>query len=326
MTDMQKAVTRADRIAGTIFGAAIGDALGAAYEMLPNDAIERHLASACVRDFEPALRGSLLFPRNAGLPTDDTAMALSVARALTRGEPLTADLFAHHFLQDVDRDDGDFGVMFWAGGPGGATTRALRRLHGGAPASANGHPDDGGNGAAMRVHPVGCLPDRDDVMRIAAMQARVTHGHPATVAAAQAIAVLVHEAIAGQSPSADVPLGIDNAIFERAWREAHRQLRHGGNRLPAHLRNVGMSGWETVAAAHAITLLFDEDAESAIGTAAASGGDTDTVAAIVGAIVGARYGRSALPARWLTGMNRGAIDICTTASNDLCMLPTKGKS
>jgi ADP-ribosylglycohydrolase len=63
-----------------------------------------------------------------------------------------------------------------------------------------------------------------------------------------------------------------------------------------------MSGWETVAAAHAITMCFPNDPAGAIGAAAASGGDTDTVAAIVGAIVGARYGVNALPSHLRTGL------------------------
>jgi ADP-ribosylglycohydrolase len=118
---------REDRVAGTMFGAAIGDALGSAFEFVRNDQIERHLGSSWVRDFEPALRGSLLYERDPGQPTDDTAMALSLAFALTAGEPLSAELFAKRFLDDLDSERGRFGRMFCDGGPGGATQRALRR-------------------------------------------------------------------------------------------------------------------------------------------------------------------------------------------------------
>ena len=61
-----------------------------------------------------------------------------------------------------------------------------------------------------------------------------------------------------------------------------------GERLPGHLRNVAMNAWATVSAAHAIALLYADDPASAIAAAAASGGDTDTIACIVGGIVGAR--------------------------------------
>lgn len=307
------AATRTDRIAGTMFGAAIGDALGSAFEMLGNDAIERALGSAFALDFHAALRGSLLYPRAPGQPTDDTALALSLAFTLTCGEPLDAALCAKRFLADLDRTHGAFAVMFWEGGPGGATTRALRGLLRGTAPENNGHPSDGGNGAAMRAHPAGCLRDRDAVLRVSAMQAKITHGHPAAVAAAQAVAVLVHDGIAGVPASDAVPAGIDEPAFAAAWRSAHRDLVRG-ERLPAHLRNVAMSGWETVAAAHAIAFLYDGDPEKAIAAAAASGGDTDTVACIAGAIVGARYGRSALPQRWLAGLEAPAAEACTRAA------------
>ncbi len=307
------AATRTDRIAGTMFGAAIGDALGASFEMLGNDVIERALGSAFALDFHRAVRGSLLYPRAPGLPTDDTALALSVAFSLTCGEPLDAALCAKRFLADLDREHGEFAAMFWEGGPGGATTRALRGLQRGAAPETNGHPSDGGNGAAMRAHPVGCLRDRDTVLHVAAVQAKVTHGHPAAVAAAQAVAVLVFDGIAGVPVSTDVPAGIDEPAFAAAWRNAHRDLVRG-ERLPAHLRNVGMSGWETVAAAHAISLIYDGEPERAIAAAAASGGDTDTVACIVGGIVGARCGQSALPERWLAGLDAPAAEACARAS------------
>ncbi len=303
------AAERADRVAGTLFGGAIGDALGAAYEFVPDEAIERHLGSAFAYDFERAVAGSLLEGREAALPTDDTAMALSLAATLASGEPPTAELVAARFLTDLERGRGRFSVMFWEGGPGGATTQALRRLRHGADPKTNGQPEDGGNGAAMRAHPVGCLRDRAEVLRVAALQARVTHGHPAAVAAAQAVAVLVYDAIAGAPPSTDVPAGIEDATFVAAWREAHRDLVRG-KRLPRHLRNAAMSGWATVAAAHAVTVVYANDPERAIAAAAASGGDTDTIACIAGAIAGARHGKSALPQRWVDGLSYEASRAC----------------
>ncbi len=310
----------ADRIAGTMFGAAIGDALGSAFEMLPYDTIERHLGSALVLEFEPALRGSLLSGRSRGLPTDDTAMALSVAFALTCGRPLTAELFASRFLADLERGRGRFAAMFWEGGPGGATTQALRRLQAGAAPEANGHPQDGGNGAAMRAHPVGCLADRDEVLRVAAIAAKVTHGHPAAIAAAQAVAVLVHDAIAGAPPSTELPKGIEDPTFAAAWHRAHRDLVVRGDRLPVHLRNAAMSGWATVAAAHAISLLYGNDPERAIAAAAASGGDTDTIGCVAGALAGARAGRTQFPQRWISGLSAEARDACTLAADRLAAL------
>ena len=309
---------RADRITAMLLGGAIGDALGSAYEMLGSDAIERHLGSSMARDYEPALEGSLLWERDPGQPTDDTAMALSVALALAEGGSITAELFSTRFLEDLNLRTGRFGSMFWNGGPGGATTRALRRLHGGASPAANGHADDGGNGAAMRVHPVGCLRDRQAVLDVAALQARVTHGHPSAIASAQAVAALVFDALAGSAPSELPPDGIGDPTFAEAWKEAHRDLTRG-DRLPPHLRNAAMSGWVTVATAHAITLIYADEPKLAIGAAAASGGDTDTVACIVGALVGARHGVAVLPSRWIDGLADGIAATCTAIAGNLIL-------
>jgi ADP-ribosylglycohydrolase len=295
-------MTRADGIAGCLYGAAIGDALGSAFEFAGSDAIEHSLGEPVVREYRHALSGSLLHPREPGQPTDDTAMALSLACAIASGEALTPELFARRFLADLDRQNGRFGAMFWGGGPGGATTRALSRLRRGADPAACGHPEDGGNGAAMRAHPIGFLNDRDAVLAVAAAQARVTHGHPAAIAAAAAVAAIVYDALHGIAPSTDVPAGITDATFVKAWRELHRELVPSGLRLPSRLRNVAMSGWETVAAAHAIAMCFAGDPVLAIGAAAASGGDTDTIASITGAIVGARTGIAAFPKPWLDGL------------------------
>lgn len=294
-------MTRGERIAGCLYGAAIGDALGSAFEFIDAAAIDRTLGEPFVWRYRPALAGSLLYPRKAGCPTDDTAMALSIASAIASGETLTPALFGRCFVEDLERGTGRFAEMFWTGGPGGATTRALSRLKSGAEAATCGHPEDGGNGAAMRAHPVGFLPDRDEVLRVAALQARVTHGHPAAVAAAQAVAVVVHGALSGDSLSPEPPAGISDAVFIAAWRDMHRDITVG-ERLPARLRNIGMSGWATVAGAHAIAYTYERDPERAIAAAAGSGGDTDTIASIVGAIAGARHGLGALPKRWIDAL------------------------
>jgi ADP-ribosylglycohydrolase len=300
-------VTRADRIAGSLYGAAIGDALGSAYEFIDAATIYRFVGEPFVWDYRAAVPGSLLHPRAPGRPTDDTAMALSVASALASREPETSALFAGRFLTDLHRETGRFRNMFWGGGPGGATTRALSRLRAGADPAVCGHVDDGGNGAAMRVHPVGFLRDRDAVLRVAALQARVTHGHPATIAAAQAVALVVHDALAGREPSVDPPPGIENETLSATWVAMHQGIVIGGP-LPPHLRNIAMSGWATVAGAHAIATTFAGDPARAIAAATGAGGDTDTVSSIVGAIVGARYGLAALPARWIDGLHdRGFV-------------------
>jgi ADP-ribosylglycohydrolase len=293
-----------------MYGAAIGDAIGAAFEFVASDAIARHIGAPYARDYVRAMPGSLLHPREAAMPTDDTAMALCVADVILGPETPSPAAFAQAFLRDLDRTRGRYGRMFWNGGPGEATTRALTRLGRGSDPATCGLPDDGGNGAAMRAHPVGFLRDRDAALEVAAVQARVTHGHPATIAAAQAVAVLVYDSFAGADDAAKPPAGVGDETFLRAWEAAHTSdVPEPGQALPKNLRDVGMNGWETVAAAHAIASRFPAAPFDAIAAAAASGGDTDTIASIVGALVGARYGVAILPSALLDGLSaRTAID------------------
>ena len=237
-------MTRSERILGSLWGAAIGDALGAAFEFVPSAAIEKHLGVPYARDYEIGIAGSLLQGHAAGVPTDDTAMALSVALTVAEVRNPTAGNFAQRFLDDLKPGIGMMADMFWSGGPGGATTQALRQLGRGAEPAICGDSNAGGNGAAMRAHPVGFLRDRSNVLAIAEMQARVTHGHPAAVAAAAAVAVLVHDAIAGKRPSTDCPAGVANATFRVTWDAFHAHARIFKERLPAKLRDVEMSGWE----------------------------------------------------------------------------------
>jgi poly(ADP-ribose) glycohydrolase ARH3 len=219
-----------------------------------------------------------------------------------------AKAFARAFLADLDRQSGRFGNLFWRGGPGGTTIGALARLNAGAAPETCGFPDAGANGAAMRAHPIGVIRSRSDVLRIAELQAKVTHGHPAAIEAAKAVAVTVNDALAGCEPEVVPPVGIENSEFIGAWFSAHEGIVVGAERLPAHLTDADMAGWVTVATAHAIAYVYQDDPNRAIAAAAASGADTDTVASIVGAIVGARCGAEALNTAWADGL-RGAGDI-----------------
>ena len=66
----------------SLLGGAIGDSMGAAFEFVPSTKIEAANGGAVVRNFREALPGSLMHPRAAGMPTDDTAMTLALLESL----------------------------------------------------------------------------------------------------------------------------------------------------------------------------------------------------------------------------------------------------
>jgi ADP-ribosyl-[dinitrogen reductase] hydrolase len=303
-----------DRIAGMMLGAAIGDALGSAFEFMASDDIRRIVGSSAVPDYFSGQPGSLLAGRKPGYPTDDTAMTLALVDALTSGEPVTAISLQRAF-GDLLRDGGPYGKMYHLGAPGGACNAFLRAYDAGRGPGEGISPDQGGNGSAMRAHPCGVFADRFYVTAIAAEQAGLSHPHPAAVASAQAVALIVHEALYNGCLTKRLPSEITELRMVKAWEWAHRDMVRGDT-LPPQLRDVSkMSGWVTVATAHAIAELYVDDIERGIGMAAGSGKDTDTIASITGAMLGALHGAHALPVRWIDGLKYR--EVVEAAANSL---------
>lgn len=282
-----------DRLQGSLLGAAIGDALGSAFEFLDSATIERAIGSPVASEYRAALKGSLLAPRGPGIPTDDTAMTLALMRALIAPSPLTVERMHRDMVTSL-QPHGPDGPIFWNGGPGGACVAMLRLAIKGAAPFERLDPNAGGNGAAMRAHPCGIFTDRAVVLQLATVQAKLSHPHPGAVAAAQTVALIVHDALYSGKLPVDLPAEITDPTMVEAWKRAHRD-RTRAERLPKHLRDADMAGWNTVATAHAIAQIYADDLETGLGIAAASGKDTDTVATIVGAMLGAVHGRAGLP-------------------------------
>jgi ADP-ribosylglycohydrolase len=136
-----------------------------------------------------------------------------------------------------------------------------------------------GNGSAMRVSPVGWFfDDLNEVLDNAETSSAVTHNHPDGIAGAAATAAAVYLARTGRSKDE-----IKSFVAGRM-----------GYRLDFDLEQARLMGSSVLApnsVPQAITaFLYSEDFESAVRNAVSIGGDTDTVAAIAGAIAEAFYG------------------------------------
>jgi ADP-ribosylglycohydrolase len=161
--------------------------------------------------------------------------------------------------------------------------------------------DRAGNGALMRTGVVGLVSvyDREYGAEAAANAASLTHAHVLCVESS----VLWSEAVrvAVLMAKLDVRGGLDLLPEE----SAHRWEAWIDEAESSNPNSFSPNGW-TVSAFQAAwssihaTRHLDGAAhlEAALQTAVAIGDDTDTVAAIAGALLGARYGASAIPARW----------------------------
>lgn len=271
-------------------GLALGDAFGETWFFKLAGFVEQALAQRWV-------------PAGPWWWTDDTAMALSLVEVLHRhgrvDQQALADRFAAVYAADPHRNYG------------ASMQDTLSRIHAGEPwtpvvAGQFDGVGSWGNGAAMRVAPLGALfaDDLDMVVGEATRSAVVTHGHPE--AAAGAVAVALAAALAARGISGDALLVEvaqrmpDGAVKQGVDRAAEIGLRASPYAAAAILGcGQQMSAMDTVPFALWCAARHLDDLIEALWTAVTPGGDTDTVCAMVGGIVAAASGLDAVPARWL---------------------------
>jgi ADP-ribosylglycohydrolase/tetratricopeptide (TPR) repeat protein len=267
-------VPAAARVRAGLVTFAAGDALGVPWEGQPPDEIASDQIAAI-----PARNG---WP--PGATSDDTAQMLLVARHLvaTGGQPSERE-----FLEQLSRD------LPSMRGPGPTTTAAVDRYRQtGQLYAASGDT----NGALMRILPAGWAIPATHVERrrdVVARLTRVTHGGPVATAAACAVAAMAAYAVEGCPPQAliTVALGeLEHAVGEYSAAavllETVRAAAEGAWRPGAE--GVPLGAAETLAAVLHVLATCEDDVDGAMRYAVGLGGDTDTVAAITGGILGCR--------------------------------------
>lgn len=244
------------------------------------------------RMFRGPLRHRFIFGR--GMVSDDTEHACLTALALLRAR---GD--EEKFVRQVAS-----GLRAWLmtvpAGAGLATLKASLRLYAGVSPHNSGVPS-AGNGPAMRAPILGAYfgNELSAMRRYVELSSRVTHTDARAVDGAYLVAVA--------ASGGDV-LEIARSLGEE-WRAdlMARMLEQGAEPYDfaaALGLQKGVSGYvmHTVPVALYCSLSAQTDFRKAIEAAVGLGGDTDTVGAIVGGIVGARVGRSGIPSEWIEGL------------------------
>lgn len=300
-----------DRIKGLIFGAACGNSLGGASVGLKYRDISgfRESGVTGVRDFANGLAKSGAPDHKAGELLADAMLGLVLAESVlaTRGRLDEVDL-KQRYAQLLENE------AFLKSSPGAAALTGLRKLVDGAAPADSGLEALHANVAA-RAFALGALPGgskTDEPLEAAAKQAKLSHGDERAVAAAAVVADSIQYFVKGGKleTAEDVRDYVrhEYAIAERlderfaeSWDDVAPDLDYANppDDLPYSLINVESTVTELVPTAVGIFLIFRHDLEEAICAAARAGGDTDTVATIVGALAGAYHGASKLPERWL---------------------------
>jgi ADP-ribosylglycohydrolase len=280
-----------DRFAGVLLGGAVGDALG-----LPMEGISRRRAK---KMFRGPLRHRLVVGR--GMCSDDTEHACMTARAIL-AHPDDADGFARSLAWKLR-----WWLLGLPAGVGLATSRSILRLWMGISPDRSGV-RSAGNGPAMRAAIIGAH-FRDDDVRIRQYiraSTRLTHTDPRAERGALLIALAAAHAV--RTAGAD---GFIEIALRETDNDGDRELHQHLVRAAEHVRvnatpqefaaaiglSRGVSGYinHTVPIALFCWLRTPRSFEDGVSGCIALGGDTDSTAAIVGALVGATAGGSAIP-------------------------------
>ena len=307
------------RFTGALLGLAIGDALGYPAEFRSREQILAEIGPRGIEEFvshkDPRFsRPFIVGPDHPpGTYTDDTQMSLAVARALLacgREADLETVMraVAREFVAWSDSPDNDRA-------PGQTCMTGCANLRRGVPWREAGVAASKGCGSAMRVAAVGLFyhDDLERLAEVARASSLPTHGHPAALEGAAAAALMVALALRGLEPAA-----IHAEILARcSGRSADFDAclaRVPGllDRPPAEVLSEGGLGeaWvaeEAVASALYCFWRHPDDFSAAVLEAVNTDGDSDSIAAITGSVLGARLGQEGIPAAWIEQVEEGAM-------------------
>ena len=257
-----------ERAHGVLLGQVIGDSLGSHTEFKIPKEIAR-LFPGGVRELADGGPHHTI----AGQPTDDSEMALTLARALLRHHGFERDKVLDAYREWLQTRPIDIGET---------TERGLLGLH---------TTESQSNGSLMRVSPIGVWAAGDPARAAAAARedSALTHPNPVCVEACAGYCAAIAAGVAGASRKEML-----KAAAAHCAGAAHDAIL--SNALPESFAR----GWVITALQNAFyRLSSNASVEESLVATVACGGDTDTNAAIAGALLGALHGRDAFPARWI---------------------------
>jgi ADP-ribosyl-[dinitrogen reductase] hydrolase len=312
-----------DRIEGMMLGLAIGDALGITTEgTIPH---LRHQYFGEIRDYLPNRYVEPGPGKSArGYPSDDTQLAFWTLEQLIEDNGFNPEHVANRFCRDRI-----FGIGSAVRGFVTAFQRGIEWHRAGQPSA--------GNGALMRIAPI-LIPHLTrpsaELWVDTALCAMITHNDTASISACLAFVHILWELLHREQPP-------EPSWWVREYVTAARELEtersyqpRGGNhrgyqgpisrfvieKVPkAYDRGLSVmdacNSWysgafllETVPSVLYILMKHGHDFEQAVLRAVNDTQDNDTIAAIVGAAVGALHGRKSIPPGWIENLSGRTTD------------------
>jgi ADP-ribosyl-[dinitrogen reductase] hydrolase len=307
------------RAQGCLLGQLVGDALGALVEFSSAQTVAREYPDGGPRLLANGGPHRIL----AGQPTDDSELALMLARSIVARDGFDQEAVAaayaswfhgwtHADLAEAAESTGATSLCHQWCRPfdAGTTTRQAlgaislagvreKRAAGRAMAAANRHSQ--ANGALMRISPLGIwgtFREPAEVAQKARQDAELTHPHAVCRDASALFAVTLAAAIRrGLDPQQIYACALDWGRSAGLQSAVVRALEAAQDGPPQDSQS--QQGWVLVALQNAFfQLLHTPNLEQGVVATVRAGGDTDTNAAICGALLGAVHGRAAVPAQW----------------------------
>ena len=266
------------RAQGCLLGQLAGDALGSLVEFQSPEAIRRKYPNGVRELADGGTWGTI-----AGQPTDDSEMALMLARTLIKHKRYDAQEARKAYVFWLNSAPFDCGSTVSSGLSGRLNHRSQA------------------NGALMRISPLGvfgCNYDLTTVAEYARADALLTHPHPVCVQVNALFVMAIANPIGTGKDPQDTYKQIKRLASEMDVAAPLKKAIVDASTSPPS-DYVHQQGWVLIAFQNALwQLLHAPSLEEGVVDSVMRGGDTDTNAAIAGALLGAVHGLEAIPAQW----------------------------
>lgn len=300
MKNTQKNINK-NKFTGCLLGLACGDYLGLPFEYLATEKTKAYFNRYSHPDPLKKIhtkRGSL----PSGYYSDDTAQMICLAESLIDQNFNTTNqlhLYRKWLLEGHATPQADDKAI----GVGQHTFKVLINRSRVIPTTITNNDKEGGNGALMRCAPIGLMyfDNRDLLLKRSILSALVTHNNEIAAFSCVVLNFFISYSI----------IGLPKQLFCKKLRDDLDYLPndivgilnkdfHKIN--PENLKTTGYSLFTLEIALYSffVTNTFQD----CITTSIKIGGDTDTQAAVAGALAGAFYGEDAIPTKWVTSLMR----------------------
>lgn len=323
---------------GCLLGGAIGDALGYPVELLTREEIEEQYGEHGIRDLVlDESSGKSLISDDTQMTTFTVdGLLWADTRAKERGIYGYTPCIFYAYQKWLYTQTGSFAdknyefllrgeVLGWEElytqrGPGKTSIPTLAGcINGKYGTLSNRINSSKGSGAVMRAAPVGLYFYDDSKMafKIGCESGAITHGHSSAYLPAGFLAYIIAELIAGANLESAVIGGLEELTQYEGYQETYDAITRAVSLAKSQYQSVGRSdqeasdlidiaaigeGWtgdEAIALAVYCAMRYPNDFESAMYLAVNHSGNSDTVAAICGNILGAYLGCLEIPFKWV---------------------------